>query len=291
MTGADPESRTAPGRAAGGERIHTVHCRPLAVTHHRGRPGRVPLLLCSGIGSSKGLFDPLVDELDPERPVIRFDVPGVGGSPPPAVPYRYATLAATVASLVGELGYEQVDVLGISWGGGLAQQLALQHPCLVRRAVLVATATGSVMVPAAPRTLGRMLTPRRHRDPGYAVSVAGDLYGGSARTDPEGAVAALHDDAAAPTSRRGYLYQLFAISGWTSLPVLPLIRQPVLVLSGSDDPLIPEVNARLMARLLPRARLHLHPGGHLALLTEAATLAPVIESFLDGPATDRVDGR
>lgn len=264
-------------------RTVTVRGRRLSVTHRPGLPGRVPFLLCSGIGSSGRLFDPLVAQLDPDRPVIRFDAPGVGESPPPRVPYRFASLAAAVAALVGDLGYGRADVLGISWGGGLAQQLAFQYPRLVRRVVLVATATGSLMVPARPQTLAKMLTPRRHRDPGYATSVAGELYGGSARTDPQAAVAALHDDGPAPTSHRGYLYQLAAIGGWTSLPALPLIRQRVLVVSGQDDPLIPPVNARVMARLLPRAQLHLHPGGHLALLTEAAELAPVIESFLDAP--------
>lgn len=263
-------------------RTFTVRGRRLSVTHRPGRPGRVPLLLCSGIGSGSRLFDPLVAELDPDRPVIRFDAPGVGGSPTPTVPYRYASLAATVASVVRELGYDRTDVLGISWGGGLAQQMALQHPCLTRRVVLVATATGSLMVPARPGTLATMLTPRRHRDPGYAESVAGELYGGSARTDPRATVAALHPEGSGPTSQRGYLYQLFAISGWTSLPLLPLIRQPVLVLSGTDDPLIPAVNATLMSRLLPRAQLHLYPGGHLALLTDADELAPVIETFLEG---------
>ncbi|MBW0101131.1 alpha/beta fold hydrolase [Pseudonocardia sp. KRD291] len=262
-------------------RTVSVRGRRLSVTHRPGGPGRVPLLLCSGIGSGSRLFDPLVAELDPDRPVIRFDAPGVGGSPAPRVPYRYSTLAATVASVVGGLGYDRADVLGISWGGGLAQQLALQHPRLTRRVVLVATATGSLMVPARPRTLVTMLTPRRHRDPAYAVSVAGDLYGGSARTDPHATVVALHPEGSASTSQLGYLYQLFAISGWTSLPLLPLIRRPVLVLSGIDDPLIPAVNATVMARLLPRAQLHLHPGGHLALLTDAAELAPVIETFLD----------
>ncbi|RZT86639.1 poly(3-hydroxyalkanoate) depolymerase [Pseudonocardia sediminis] len=263
-------------------RIFSVRGRRLSVTHRPGRRGRVPLLLCSGIGSGSVLFDPLLAELDPDRPVIRFDAPGVGASPTPRVPYRYATLAATVASVVGRLGYDRADVLGISWGGGLAQQMALQHPRLTRKLVLVATATGSVMVPAKPRTLATMLTPRRHRDPGFAVSVAGDLYGGTARTDPHGTVAALHPEGSGSTSQRGYLYQLFAISGWTSLPLLPLIRRPVLVISGDDDPLIPAVNATLMARLMPRAQLHLHPGGHLALLTDAAELAPVIETFLNG---------
>jgi pimeloyl-ACP methyl ester carboxylesterase len=73
---------------------------------------------------------------------------------------------------------------------------------------------------------------------------------------------------------------LLAIASWTSLHALTLIRQPTLVLSGDDDPLIPTVNARIMARGIPHARLHLYHGGHLALVTEAAELAPVIDRFL-----------
>jgi len=73
-----------------------------------------------------------------------------------------------------------------------------------------------------------------------------------------------------------------ASTGWTSLPFLRLIRQPTLLLMGDDDPIIPAVNARIMARLIPDARLHLYEGGHIALVTEADRLAPVIEDFLDG---------
>ncbi|MFY9778617.1 MAG: alpha/beta fold hydrolase, partial [Trebonia sp.] len=83
-----------------------------------------------------------------------------------------------------------------------------------------------------------------------------------------------------PVSRRGYLYQLTASAGWTSLPVLRLIRQPTLILAGDDDPIIPLANGRLMAALLPDARLHVYPDGHLGLLTRAAELAPVVSDFL-----------
>ena len=82
-------------------------------------------------------------------------------------------------------------------------------------------------------------------------------------------------------SSRGYLFQLVGTAGWTSLPWLPFIRQPTLILAGDDDPIVPAVNARLMARLLPDARLHLYRGGHIALVTEAAELAPVVDGFLD----------
>jgi len=66
--------------------------------------------------------------------------------------------------------------------------------------------------------------------------------------------------------------------------LLPLLRQPTLLLAGDDDPIIPLVNARVMARLIPRSRLHVYPGGHLGVLTEATELAPAIDDFLSGPA-------
>src|SRR3954454_16426833 len=101
------------------------------------------------------------------------------------------------------------------------------------------------------------------------------------RTHPERAARALHS-ATRLGPRRGYYYQLAASTGWSSLPFLKLIRQPTLLVMGDDDPIIPVVNARIMARLLPSARLHLYRGGHIALITEPDVLAPVIEEFLDG---------
>jgi poly(3-hydroxyalkanoate) depolymerase len=240
-----------------------------------------PLLLCNGIGASLEVLQPLVDALDPDRGVVRFDVPGVGGSPLPRTPYTMATLASWVGAMVRELGFDRFDVLGLSWGGGLAQQLAFHCPRRARRLVLVATGTGSLMVPARPEVLGRMLTPRRHRDPAYAARIAGELYGGTLRSDPARGAALLHQ--ARPVGpKRGYYYQLAAGFGWSSLPGLPFLRQPTLVLAGDDDPIIPVVNGRLMARLIPRAELHVYHGGHLAVLTESAELAAVIERFLKG---------
>ncbi len=136
------------------------------------------------------------------------------------------------------------------------------------------------MVPAKPAVLSRMPTPRRHRDPAYAARIAGDIYGGSMRTDPARGAALLHDLTRAGP-KRGYYYQLAAMYGWSSLPFLPLVRQPTLVLGGDDDPIIPVVNPRMQARLIPRSRLHVYHGGHLGILTEADVLAPLVDAFLD----------
>jgi poly(3-hydroxyalkanoate) depolymerase len=261
-------------------RIVTADGRAIRVAVREGSPGWPPLLLCNGIGGSLELFQPFVGALDPRRPVIRFDMPGAGGSPAPVIPYHLATLPPLLAGLLDEAGHAQADVLGVSWGGGLAQQFALSRPDRVRRLVLVATGPGALMVPGHPRVLLRMLTPRRHRDPGHAARVAGELYGGSARHDP-----ALARDLLQATTRlgpaRGYYYQLLAALGWTSLPWLPRLRPPTLILAGDDDPVIPLANARIMHHLIPRSQLHIYHGGHLELAADAGRLASIVEAFLD----------
>jgi poly(3-hydroxyalkanoate) depolymerase len=264
----------------------TTRLRRLTVLGHQVRvsvrngtePGP-PLVLCNGIGASLDLLQPFVDALDERIEVVRLDVPGTGGSPDPRLPYNFAMLACLVGRLMHQLGYERFDVLGISWGGGLAQQVALQYRTRCRRLVLVSTATGSLMVPAPPHVLRKMVTPRRYRDPEYAVTVAAELYGGRMREQPDAVRRLIHQHSRLG-SRRGYLLQLLAGAGWTSLPVLPFIRQPTLILAGSDDPIIPLVNARVMHRLLPHADLHVFDDGHLGLVTSAGELAPRIAEFL-----------
>jgi poly(3-hydroxyalkanoate) depolymerase len=258
----------------------TVGDRRLRVAIRPGTGDGPPLLACNGIGTPLEAFAQFTAELDPAITVVRFDVPGVGGSPSPRLPYSLPWLARLTVRMMTELGYGRFDVLGISWGGGLAQELALLYPRRCRRLVLVATSTGSLMVPARPRVLLHLSSPRRHRDPAHAARIAGSIYGGAVRRKPELAAAINPLAAPAQTGRRGYLYQLTAGAGWTSLPWLRLIRQPTLILAGDDDPIIPLVNARLMAALLPAARLHVYPDGHLGLLTRAAELAPLVSDFL-----------
>ncbi len=280
--------RSRLGRPGPAERMRILRVggRALRVAVREVTPpgGPPPLLLCNGIGASLELFQPFVDELDPRRGVIRFDMPGIGGSPAPVLPYHLSTSAPLLAGLLDQLGYGQADVLGISWGGGLAQQFALSRPDRVRRLVLVATGPGALMVPGDPRVLLRMLTPRRHRDPGHAARIAGELYGGSARKNPAVARDLLH-----ATTRlgpaRGYYYQLISSLGWTSLPRLPRLRPPTLILAGDDDPIIPLVNARIMHRLMTESQLHIYHGGHLELAADAERIAPVVEAFLDADLT------
>ena len=111
--------------------------QPLRVASTRGPADRPPLLMFNGIGANWQLAKPFLQALTNTAAII-FDVPGIGGSPLPPLPYRPSTLARLAARLVTQLGYPQVDVGGVSWGGGLAQQFAHQHGDMCRKLVLAA---------------------------------------------------------------------------------------------------------------------------------------------------------
>ena len=248
----------------------------------RGDGSGPPLLLINGIGANLEVFDPFIDALEKagrkKIGTIRFDVPGVGGSPSTLFPLRFRGLARLIAQLLDAAGYQEVDVLGISWGGGLAQQFAHQYPQRCRRLVLVATSTGALSVPGRPGVLAKLLSPRRYLQPSYLVTIAPTIYGGIFRQRPDLARAYAH--LVRSPHGLGYYRQLLAGVGWTSLPWLYRIRQPTLILAGNDDPIVPPINARIMARLIPHARLHIVNGGHLMLLTERGLVAPLVYQFL-----------
>ena len=171
--------------------------------------------------------------------------------------------------------------LGVSWGGVVAQQLAIGRPKRVRRLVLASTVSGVLSVPGRPAVLRHMLTPRRYYSRAYLESIAPTIYGGRARTDPNYLSQEAQVRLARPPSVRGYVGQMLAISTFTTLPNLHRIQAPTLVITGDDDPLVPIVNARVLARRIPGAVLHVvRDAGHLMLLDSVETVAPVLDAFL-----------
>jgi len=247
----------------------------------RGR-GR-PLLLLNGIGASLELFDPLRARLEGVES-IAVDLPGTGGSATTVLPLRLGGIARLLARLLDVLGFPAVDVLGISWGGTLAQELARRHGERVRKLVLVATSSGLVSLPGRPSALWVLATPRRYYSPSYFERVAPVLYGGAVRDNPRLLREQGHLRFIRPPSVRGYLWQIAAVAGWTSILWLHRLRMPALVMAADDDPIIPLANARLLASRLPAATLDVVPrGGHLFLLTHADTVAPRIAEFLLAP--------
>src|SRR2546430_11947474 len=210
-----------------------VHGQRLRIAIRPGNGTRTPLLLMNGIGVNFEVLQPFVDALDPAIEVMRFDVPGTGSSPAPLIPYRFSAHARLVTKMLEQLGYQQVDVLGISWGGALAQQFAFQYPKRCRRLILVSTGTGALMVPARPSVLTKIATPRRYQDPAHLAQIAGEIYGGKVRQQPE--LAQEFAQTAHLGSRLGYFYQMLGTVGWTSILWLHKLRQPTLILHGHAD--------------------------------------------------------
>lgn len=271
MPALSPEGRVIRLVDAGGVRLRTSV-----------RGSGPPLLLITGLGASLDLGVPFERELAACRvQAVSFDAPGIGESTPYRWPPRMPGIARTVERMLDALGYDRVHVLGVSLGGVIAQQLAHQAPHRVGCLILAATGPGLGGVPGSPHALLPLATPRRYYQPGYYRRIAGRVYGGAARSDPD---ALLHGSPARFTEHptlRGYLGQIYAITGWTSIPWLWTLQQPTLVLAGDDDPIVPLINGRILARCIPSARLQVVAGGgHLFLLEGPAEMARLIAAFL-----------
>ena len=265
--------------------LETVGGRTLRVARWRldMESEHLPVLFFNGIGANIEAVAPLAEALD-DRGFVMFDMPGVGGSPDPLVPYNTATMAWTTTLLLDRLKLEQVDVMGVSWGGAMAQHFALQHPKRTRRLVLCATSAGMIMVPGNVGALSKMANPRRYVDAAFMEKHFRTLYGGALGEASGGHIARLK-----PPSRRGYLYQLLAMLGWTSAPALPFMKKPTLILMGDDDQIVPLANGKILNTLIPNSELHvLEGGGHLFLLSHADQSVSAIRAFLDAPEAEEM---
>ena len=237
-----------------------------------------PLLICNGIGQSLDELKPLVSPLS--RQVITFDTAGTGGSEVPFVPATVGKHCRIAIGLLDYLGYEQVDVMGISWGGGPAQQLARSYPERCRKLILAVTCAGGITyIPGSVRVLGEMLFPTRHLSKRRRRKVLPMIFGGDARHNPS-VISGLLGASKKP-SLYGYYSQMLVARTWTSIHWLHRLKQPTLVISGREDPLIPPINQKLLACLIPNARLQSYDCGHLVLSTRRDQVNSDIEKFLD----------
>lgn len=257
----------------------TVGRHRVRVSDSRTDESALPLVLMNGIGANLEMWAPLRARL--ARRTIALDLPGTGGSSTPLLPLSIADDARLVLQVLETLGLDVVDVLGFSFGGTVAQQLARTAPDRVRRLVLASTSYGWGSVPGSPIALALLGNPLRYYSPAFFKAVAPVLVGGRGARDPRFLDRQARKRAARPPHPLGYWYQLCAASTWSSWPWLHTLRQPTLVLTGERDQVVPALNSRLMVARLPDARLRTwRHGGHMLLLDSAARVAPVIDEFL-----------
>lgn len=213
-----------------------------------------PLLLLNGLTRPLESWRPVTRELT-GRTVISFDAPGVGGSRTPVVPMSMSMLAALAAAVLAEAGHRRADVVGFSYGGTVAQQLAAQSPEVVRRLVLAATSCGVGATPGTGEALGS-----------YRMPLDAALW-------PR-------------PNRVGTLWHYLALTHWSSIPFLGALTVPTLVVCGTRDRLVPPANSALLARRIPKATLQLLAAGHdLQRTGPALSFARAVDAFL--PVADR----
>lgn len=235
-----------------------------------------PLLFFNGIGANIELMAPLAGWL-PDRDIVTFDFPGIGHSPSPAIPYRPWMMARVATKLLDRYGLDVADVMGVSWGGCMAQQFAAQHPRRTGRLILAATSAGMLMVPGTPAAIAKMASPRRYMDPDYMLANFRTLYGG----DMDGS--GDHASRLVAPSLQGYMYQLLCMAGWTSAWFLPFLKAQTLIMMGDADQIVPVANGHILKTLIPNARLQvIKDGGHLFLVSRAREVIPAIRDFFDG---------
>jgi len=242
-----------------------------------------PLLLVSGLGCDAAMWAPFIEEFAGRR-IIRFDAPGTGRSTSPLVPVSIAALAELAATVLDQYDITSADVIGFSYGGAVAQQLAYDHPDRIRRLVLAATTCGLGSVPGSLQPIAAFANTLRFYSPAYFDRVVPTLYGGATSRDANAHANEIIKCPTSPSSSYGYAMQLLGAAGWTSLPFLDRIRHETLVINGDDDPLVPVANAQMLAQRIPRATLEIvEQAGHLFLWDDAANLAPRIGRFVNAP--------
>ena len=248
---------------------------PAANVMDRG-DGR-PVLLLHGWGTTAELFAPIFDGLAGGRRLIAPDLPGFGGTQPPAAPWSVHDYSEWVVALLDRLGVTQCDVIGHSNGGRIGIVLAAEHPDRVRRLVL--TDSAGIRPRHGLRYRYRVATYKVLRRTQHASVIPRALRDAAQRrADRRGS----DDFRAASGTMRATLVRLVNEDLTT---VLPRIAAPTLLIWGDRDADTPLHDARVMERLIPDAGLVVFEGaGHFAYLEQPARFCTVVDVFLRDPA-------
>lgn len=247
---------------------------------YRTRGDGPPLLMIHGIGAPLEFWQPLEPKLNGFR-TITVDPPGSGLSSLPEGHFGMAQYAEVMDDLLTHLRLHSANVLGLSLGGMIAQELAHRSPDRIDTLVLASTAPGWTLNPAR---LAAFATPARllaRRLGGRSAASSGTVPADDEREDFF--LLKLHWQARqtfSPSLRR-YALGLRAAWTWTSRPWLSQLAMPVLAISGSDDPIVPAANGRYIASTVRNGRLEIFPGGgHLCILRESTKASRLISAFV-----------
>lgn len=253
-----------------------------------GNPAGVPLVLLHHFTATIDDWDPRVlDGIAAQRRVVVFDNRGVGGTQG-RVPTTVKAMADDAVAFIHALGLTEVDLLGFSLGGFIAQVVATQEPALVRRLIL--TGTGPAGFQGVGQFNRRLVTDTlegvaRRQDPKPLLFFTRTRNGRAAARAYMARIAERRDDRVPATTLRAAAAQLLAIKRWGSQPPMDLsaVTVPVLVANGEDDRMLATRGSIDLAHRLPDAQLVLYPdAGHGGVFQHHDRFVPTVLDFLAG---------
>lgn len=246
-----------------------------------------PLLLIMGLGYTSHMWYRARPRLAAKFQTIAFDNRGVGRSDVPPAPYSIPLMASDAAAVLDATQTESAHLFGVSMGGMIAQEFALQYPHRVRSLVLGCTAAGGPSAVRAEPEATQMLKARSQMKPDEALEAAVPFI-----YHPSTPRARIDEDLAVrrPWLPRSdaYTAQLQAILNWEGYSRLPGIKAPTLVIHGESDRLVPPGNGKLIAGRIPGAELVIIPrASHLFFTDQTDAALDAILTFLRSHAGDK----
>jgi pimeloyl-ACP methyl ester carboxylesterase len=243
-----------------------------------------PLLLIMGLGWPSQAWHRLRPVLSEKYRTIALDNRGVGKSEVPAGPYSIPQMASDAAAVLNAARVNTAHVFGVSMGGMIAQEFALQYPNKVRSLILGCTAAGGSQAVRAEEQVLQVLMTRGQDPDQFAKAINPFIY--DAATSPQ----LVEEDTAVRrqwyASGEAYFAQLQAIMAWEAYSRLPQIAASTLVIHGENDRLVPAENGKRIAARIAGAKLVMIPGASHIFTTDQPALAQAaILDFLGAQAT------
>jgi pimeloyl-ACP methyl ester carboxylesterase len=252
--------------------------------HYLRRGEGPPLLLIMGMsGTHLTWGNTFLHALEQDFDLITYDHRNIGMSSKSDEPFTIADLAADASALLSELGLESANVLGISMGGMVAQELVLAHPEQVRRLVLGCTyAGGPGGELARPEVVQRLAGAMNAGNPEEAVRAGWEVNVSAPYAADAQAYEAFRDVVfQLPVPIPAIMTQMQAIGGHDTHDRLQEIQAPTLVIHGTEDQMLPVSNGRAIAAEIPGARLEILEGvGHAFFLERAEQSAQLVKDFV-----------
>ena len=255
-----------------------------------GPRGGTPLVFLHHFTAVLDDWDPrVIDGIAAHRHVVTFDNRGIGATGG-KVPHTIAAMAADAAAFIRALGHDHVDLLGFSLGGGVAQEVALQDPDLVRRLILTGTGVrGGGGLTRMPLIVGGAYTKAAlsRTDPRNFLFFNRNAVGKRAATEYLERLQERTSDRDKPISHQARIAQLAAIreAGLGKPHDLSRITQPTFVANGDNDVMVASSQSHALAERIPDSRLVIYPdSGHGAIFQYHEEFVPAVLESLDDDA-------